>query len=440
MITLLLLTATLLGLLAFFEPCTIATHTLFSVRVHKSKDTKQCCQNLLAVWLSRTLLLISIFTIAVVLTEVPEWGPYTPSIILTVMAAVYVISRFTYIPVPHLEFFKFIPKGSKLPFSIQLGLTLPACTLPLIIVTTGMAITVNSIGFAILAAVLFSSLFTLPMIIAAYKGIHSDAQQLLNRAAKGSPYLTAMLLIATALFLLIPSMDINTDTLKATLQTASIGGIGIAFLAGLVFSFNPVSFASVPVMLAYVTNSSISGKQKERSALLMSGSFVAGMLTTHVVLGVAAALGGEWVKSIMGREWGLLLGPILIIMGLMWSGLLNIRLPWFGVKGRKVTGLWGAFLLGIPFSVAVCPFCTPALLVTLTASAAIGSVWFGFALLLAFALGRSIPIIIGAWSMGWLDSLNMLSKHQRSLEIFAGITLMVVGLYLLNEYFFFIKY
>lgn len=434
MITLLLLTATLLGLLAFFEPCTIATHTLFSVRLNQSAD-KTIWPGILSVWLSRSALLIALLSLAVILTDAPQWGNYTPSIILAVMALLYVISRFTYIPVPHLEFFKLLPGGSKLPFSIQLGLTLPACTLPLIAVTIGMAVTVDSLAFAVLAGFLFATLFTLPLWLTSYKGVHNNsARQLLNLAAKSSPYLTAILLLSMALYLL-PTLDISAASLKQTLQTASWAGIGISFLAGLIFSFNPVSFASVPVMLAYVTKA-----HEPRRALLMGGAFVFGMLATHVVLGVAAALGGEWVQNIMGRQWGLLLGPVLIIMGLMWAGLLNIRLPWFGVKGRKVTGLWGAFLLAIPFSVAVCPFCTPALLVTLTASAAIGSVGFGFALLLAFALGRSIPVILGAWSMGWLESLSILSRYQKIFEVLAGIVLILTGFYMLNEYFLLIEY
>jgi len=434
MITLLLLTATLLGLLAFFEPCTIAIHTLFSVRANQASD-KSCCQSLLIVWLSRTILLVAIFTLAVFFIDVPKWGAYTPSIILMVMAVLYLASRFIYIPIPHLEFFKLIPGGKNLPFAVQLGTTLPACTLPLVIVTGGMAVSVGSIGFAVLAGTLFATLFTLPMIIASFKGVDDDARQLLNRTAKGSPYLTAVLLFGTALFLLIPALDINAAMFKEALHTTSWAGIGIAFLAGFVFSFNPVSFASVPVMLAYVTKA-----HEERRALYMGGAFVAGMIVTHVALGVIAALGGEWVKDIMGRHWGLLLGPLLIVMGLMWAGWLNIRLPWMGVRGRKVTSLWGAFLLGIPFSVAVCPFCTPALMVALTASAAIGSVWFGFALLFSFAVGRSIPVILGVWSMGWLESLKALSKHQKYLEIIAGITLIIIGLYLLNEYFFIIEY
>ncbi|MCW9046858.1 MAG: sulfite exporter TauE/SafE family protein [Gammaproteobacteria bacterium] len=225
----------------------------------------------------------------------------------------------------------------------------------------------------------------------------------------------------------------NIDEFKQVLTEASWAGIGLAFLAGFVFSFNPVSFASVPVILAYVTKA-----HEEKRAILMGTAFIAGMIVTHVSLGVAAAMGGEWVQNIMGRQWGLLLGPVLIIMGLMWSGLLNIRLPWFGVKAKKVSGIWGAFLLGIPFSVAVCPFCTPALLVTLTTSAAIGSISFGFSLLLSFVIGRSIPVILGAWSMGWLESLNILSRYQKAFEIVAGFVLVLTGLYLLNEYFFII--
>lgn len=94
MITLLLVTATLLGLLAFFEPCTIATHTLFSVRVNKLADRKSCCQSLLTVWLSRSALLVILFTLSVLVMDTPQWSDYMPSIILAVIAVVYVVSRF----------------------------------------------------------------------------------------------------------------------------------------------------------------------------------------------------------------------------------------------------------------------------------------------------------------------------------------------------------
>ncbi|HEC18346.1 MAG TPA: cytochrome C biogenesis protein [Gammaproteobacteria bacterium] len=228
-------------------------------------------------------------------------------------------------------------------------------------------------------------------------------------------------------------IDVDPGNLKNLLSEASLLGIGVGFLAGLVFSFNPVSFASIPVVLAYVTLSN-STQHEEKRALQLASAFVAGMLITHTLLGGIAALSGDWVQKIMGHEWDLFLGPVLILLGLMWPGWLKIRIPWLAMRGKKVSGPWGAFLLGIPFSVAVCPFCTPALLVTLTASAAIGSVAFGAGILLAFAIGRSIPILIGAWSMGWLESLRMLSHHQTTVEIIAGLSLIMTGLYLLGEY------
>ncbi len=224
-------------------------------------------------------------------------------------------------------------------------------------------------------------------------------------------------------------LDIDLETLRLSLQNASLAGIGVSFLTGLVFSFNPVSFASIPVVLAYVTKA-----HTQRRAIFLGSMFVLGMLATHAVLGVAAALGGDWAKRSIGHGWELFLGPLLVVLGLLWPGWIRIRLPWIGLRGKKVSGAWGAFLLGIPFSVAVCPFCTPALMVMLTASAAIGSVPFGLSLLLAFALGRSIPILLGAWSIGWLESLKGLQRSQKAFEIVAGVTLILTGLYLIRDY------
>jgi cytochrome c-type biogenesis protein len=90
------------------------------------------------------------------------------------------------------------------------------------------------------------------------------------------------------------------------------------------------------------------------------------------------------------------------------------------------------------FSVAVCPVWTPALIVLLGVSAGIGSPWFGAVLLLAFAVGRAIPIMLGAVAVGWLENLHGLSRSQRAFDIVGGIVLMLLGLYMLNAYFFWV--
>lgn len=433
MLILLLSSSVILGLLAFFEPCTIATHTLYSAKIKQANNNKQCCQSIFAVWLSRSLLLSFIFTTLTLLTSPIQWGEASASIILSLIGLIYLVSRKVYIPLPHMEVYRLIPFTQNLPYALKLGLTLPACTLPLVIVVAGLAATFDSELIAAFAGFLFASFFTVPLFITSLIGLSKDALNLLNRAATISPYITSAVLFILAVILLEPELNFNISDFKQSLTEVSLAGIGLSFAAGLVFSFNPVSFASVPVVLAYITHAN-----NKQDANKMAGAFIGGMILTHVLLGLIAALGGEWVQGIMGRHWGLVLGPVLILLGFIWAGWLNIPIPWFGIKAKKVSGPWGAFALGIPFSVAVCPFCTPALLVALTASAAIGSVTFGMALLLAFALGRSIPVILGAWSIAWIESLQLLSKYQKIFELAAGFTLILTGLYMLNEYFFII--
>jgi len=427
---LLLLLAIILGTLAFFEPCTIATHTLFSARAYKKKAIGKL-SDIAWLWLSRSALLIILFTLSTLFFDSTAMSHKAASIGLVIMALLYLLSRKIYLPVPHLEFYRLLPFSSKFADSIRLGLTLPACTLPLMVIMLVLSASVHSVSFAILAALLFSLFFTLPIVVATWRGISDSGADFLAKAAHGAPYLTAILLVIIATYLSFPSLSLSDYQLKTSFAEASMAGLGLAFLAGLVFSFNPVSFASIPVILAYVTGS----KQKQQ-ALSLAGVFIFGLILTHLVLGIIAALGGDWVKTLLGRQWALFLGPILILLGLMWAGWLRIKLPWFSMRGKRVSGHWGAFLLSIPFSVAICPFCAPALLIALTASASIGSVWFGAILLLSFAIGRCIPILLGAWSISWLESLQIIGKYHRAIELLAGITMILSGLYLLNEYFY----
>lgn len=223
-------------------------------------------------------------------------------------------------------------------------------------------------------------------------------------------------------------MDI--DVLRQTVEQAGLASIGIGFLTGLFFSINPIAIAAIPVSLAYVTRA-----REKRTALLFGSMFILGLLVTHVLLGVAAGFGGRWVESVFGRYWGVLLGPLLIVLGLLWPGWIRLPLPAISFRATRATNMWGAFGLGIPFSVAICPICTPALLVLLGVVAGIGSPLFGAVLLLAFAVGRSIPIALGAWAIGWLESLKPLAKYHHAFDVVGGIALIASGLYMLNAFF-----
>lgn len=223
------------------------------------------------------------------------------------------------------------------------------------------------------------------------------------------------------------------EALRHTLEQAGVVAAVASFLTGLFFSFNPVAVAAIPVTLAYVTKA-----REKRTALAYGAMFILGLILTHVVLGLIAGFGGRWVEGVIGRFWGALLGPILILLGLIWTGWLRVPLPRLSFRAQKVTGLWGAFTLGIPFSVAVCPFCTPAIIVILGVVASIGSPVFGAIVMLAFALGRAIPIAFGALAISSVKHLKLFNRYQQLFNVSGGVLLIASGLYLLNAYYFLI--
>jgi cytochrome c-type biogenesis protein len=222
----------------------------------------------------------------------------------------------------------------------------------------------------------------------------------------------------------------DPEALQQTLAQAGLAAVGVAFLAGFFFSFNPVAVASIPVALAYVTKA-----REPRQAVVFGAMFIVGMLLAHVVLGLIAGFGGRWVEGLVGRYWGAVLGPLLILLGLLWPGWLRVPLPAVAFRARRPSGPFGALLLGVPFSIAVCPVCTPALMVMLGVTIGAGSAIFGAVLLLAFALGRAVPIALGGWALGWVKQLK--GAHV-VFDIVGGVTLIASGLYLLNAYFFWI--
>ena len=222
----------------------------------------------------------------------------------------------------------------------------------------------------------------------------------------------------------------DVEQLRLVAQQASIASLLIGFTTGFLFSFNPVALAAIPVSLAYVTKS-----HEQRVAVHYAAAFVLGMLIVHIALGAIAAAGGLWVQKMLGRYWGLILGPSLILLGLAWPGWIKLPVPQIAVRARRATSMWGAGALGAAFAVAVCPICTPTLVVLLGVAAGIGSVSFGVLLLLAFAIGRALPIFLGGWAIGALEAMKPLARHQRAFEIIGGLALVLSGLYMLNAFF-----
>lgn len=103
---------------------------------------------------------------------------------------------------------------------------------------------------------------------------------------------------------------------------------------------------------------------------------------------------------------------------------------------RFVAGPWDAFLLAIPYFGRDLSVLHPGAFgdAHVCGDDRLGGVWVRAAA--AFALGRSVPIILGAWAVGWLESLGVLTRWQKAFEIAGALVLIGSGAYLINEYFF----
>ena len=227
-------------------------------------------------------------------------------------------------------------------------------------------------------------------------------------------------------------MDI--ETLQQAAQQVGISALFISLLTGLLFSFNPVALASIPVSMAYVTKA-----RAPRDVFVYGAMFILGLLLSHALLGAIAGFGGQAVQRVIGRHWGVIVGPWLILMGLLWPGWIKLPFKGFSFRVARATSVWGAMILGAIFAIAVCPVCTPALVVLLGVAAGSGSPTWGILLLLAFALGRAIPIVIGAGAMGLIEKrIGGIQTAQRVVEVVGGISLIAMGLYMLNAQFFWV--
>ena len=147
--------------------------------------------------LARTGLLAFIFAAAaaVGLATLPSWAAMA---MLGVIGLVYLVACKVYLPVPHLEFFRVFPLQDHLSQGLKLGLTLPACTLPLVVIVAVLSALTQRPAVAALAGVVFALMFTLPTLWGSAHGLGAGARALLAWAASLSPYLTTVLLWGAA--------------------------------------------------------------------------------------------------------------------------------------------------------------------------------------------------------------------------------------------------
>ncbi len=231
------------------------------------------------------------------------------------------------------------------------------------------------------------------------------------------------------------SMLDNLMTQLQTLHGISALGFLLAVAGGFVVGFSPSSFPLIPVIMGYVAGNR---ETKKREALILSVSFVLGIAFVNAALGVLFGFGGAFTAKLFGPKWNILFALVLIVIGLRLLGILKFGLPTLSPKGKKVQSTFGAFVFGMPFAFALCPYCIPIQLALLTAAAA-KAPWYGGALLLVFGLTRGIPLLLGGVFTGILKGLSGFMKFTQPIEKGAGVVFLLLGGYYAYQFIQFIR-
>ena len=224
-----------------------------------------------------------------------------------------------------------------------------------------------------------------------------------------------------------------------TLLDSSTTPVLTAFLLGLLTAISPCPLATNIAAIGYI------GKDiEDRRHVFLNGLlYTAGRMVAYTVLGLVLIQIIRQGASMFGIQkfigtWGeMLLGPALIVIGLLMLFSHRLQLPQFGFNGSNVEGLKrhggrGAFLLGVLFAMAFCPTSGMfyfGMLIPMSATATMG-----YLLPVVFALATALPVLIVAWLLafsmqevgrfyGWMKGI------ERWATIIVGVLFILIGLY-----------
>ncbi len=209
-----------------------------------------------------------------------------------------------------------------------------------------------------------------------------------------------------------------------------------AFLLGILTSISPCPLATNITAIAY-----ISKELKTVKNTLLNGLFYTlGRGISYTLLATLIYFGiSSFSISSIFEGWGdKILGPILIVIGLIMFGVIKIDI---NVKNEKIEklkeylsqkGYVGSMLLGILFALAFCPYS--------------GVLFFGVLIPLVlnsteslllpplFALGTGLPVIIFSFFIAFgmqkvSQAFHIVQKIEKLMRYLVGLVFMITGLY-----------
>jgi len=192
-----------------------------------------------------------------------------------------------------------------------------------------------------------------------------------------------------------------------------------ALVLGLMTAISPCPLATNITAVGF-----ISKDIENRNRVFVNGLlYTLGRAISYTVIPLVIFLGADQFKfsGFFQRYGEKLLGPLLIIIGLLMLDIIKINIPGVGrltAKMEKKTS-WGYFdavLLGMIFALAFCPYSGVlffGMLVPMTVTSA-----SGLYLPVVFAVATGIPVIIFAWVLAYaVSGIGNLYNKIKTFEV-----------------------
>jgi cytochrome c-type biogenesis protein len=190
-----------------------------------------------------------------------------------------------------------------------------------------------------------------------------------------------------------------------------------AFILGLMTAISPCPLATNISAIGFISKDLV-----DRRKVFLNGLvYTLGRVISYTGLAVIIYLGASKMDvAKIFQGWGeKLLGPLLIIIGLIMLDVIKIKFPGFSKLSEKIGeksrgSYWSTLLLGMVFALAFCPY-SGVLYFVMLIPISIASP-SGLYLPAVFAIATGLPVIIFAWLLAY--AVGNVGKLYNRIKIF----------------------